>query len=128
MFHRYMKCFYIRLNIKKSDWKSHSSIVQMIKIKIAEIIEEIKLIINRIFKRNAKTANKEKKKSNKFENTNHIENENSFYSFFAMFLSFAINLISYKLLNCWIFDCALNIHVCNDSSRFQLDHFINFNN
>jgi hypothetical protein len=62
MSHRYMKCFYIRLSIKKSDWKSDSSIVQMIKIKIAETIESIKLIINRIIKRDAETTTKEKKK------------------------------------------------------------------
>ncbi len=125
MSHRYMKCFYIRLNIKKSDWKSDSSIVQMIKIKIAETIESIKLIINRILKRNAETAIKEKEKSNKFENANHIESEN-FYSFFAMSSSFAIESISYKLLNCWILNCASDIHVCNDSSRFQLDRLVNF--
>jgi hypothetical protein len=73
----------------------------MIKIKIVETINEIKLIINRILKRNAKTANKKKEKLNKFENANHIKNENeNSYSFFAMFSFFAINSISYKLLNC----------------------------
>jgi hypothetical protein len=128
MFHRYMKCLYIRLSIKKSDWKSNSSIVQMIKIKIAETINEIKLIINRILKWNAKTTNKEKEKSNKFENANHIENENenSLYSFFAISSYFAIDSISYKLLNCWILNCALYIHVRNNSSRFQLDRLVNF--
>jgi hypothetical protein len=43
-----------------------------------------------------------------------------------MFSSFTIDSISYKLLNCWILNCASNIHVCNDSSRFQLDRFVNF--
>ncbi len=128
MFHRYIKCLYIRLSIKKSDWKSDSSIVQMIKIKIAEIIEKIKFIINDILQQNAKKTNKEKKKLNKFENVNHIENENSFYSFFAIFSFFAIDSIFHKLLNYWILDCASNIHVCNDSSRFQLDRFVNFEN
>jgi hypothetical protein len=61
MFHRYMKCLYIRLSIKKLNWKSNSSIVQIIKIKIAETIEEIKLIINRILKQDAKTTNKKKR-------------------------------------------------------------------
>jgi hypothetical protein len=126
MFHRYMKCFCIQFNIKKSDWKSDLSIVQIIKIKIAETVEKMKLIINCILKRETKTVNKEKKKSNKSENANHIENENSSYSFFAMSSSFAIDSISYKLLNCWTLNCALNIHVCINSSRFQLDHFVNF--
>jgi hypothetical protein len=40
--------------------------------------------------------------------------------------SFAIESISYKLLNCWTLNCASNIHVCNDSSRFQLDRLVNF--
>jgi hypothetical protein len=71
----------------------------MIKIKIAEAVESIKLIINRILKRDADAATKEKEKSNKSENANHIESENS-YSFFAVSSSFAIESISYKLLNC----------------------------
>jgi hypothetical protein len=71
----------------------------MIKIKIAEIIEKIKFIINDILQQNAKKTNKEKKKLNKFENVNHIENENSFYSFFAIFSFFAIDSIFHKLLN-----------------------------
>ncbi len=40
--------------------------------------------------------------------------------------SFAIESILYKLLNCWILNCASNIHVCNDSSKFQLDRLVNF--
>jgi hypothetical protein len=65
---------------------------------------------------------------NKSENSNHIENENenSFYLFFAIFSFFVIDSISYKLLNCWTLNCASNIHVCNNSSRFQLDCFVNF--
>jgi hypothetical protein len=106
MSHRYIKCLYIWLSIKKSDWKSDLSIVQIIKIKIAETVDEIKFIINRILKQDAKTANKEKEKSNKFENSNHIVNKNSSYSFFAVFSSFAIDSTLYKLLNCWTFDCA----------------------
>ncbi len=130
MFHRFMKCFYIRFCIKKSEWKSESSILQMIKIKIAETIKSIKQTIDRILKRDA--ANKEKEKSNKSKKSNInsilIEIENSFYSSFAMFSSFAIDSISYKLLNCWILDCASDIHVCNDSSRFQLDRNVNSEN
>jgi hypothetical protein len=73
----------------------------MIKIKIAEIVDEIKLTIMRILKRDAKST-KEKEKSNKSEKSKNIsiEIENSFYSSFAMFSSFAIDSISYKLFNC----------------------------
>ncbi len=64
MSHRFMKCSYIRLCIKKSDWKSESSIVQMIKIKIVEIVDEIKLTIMRILKRDAKSAKEKKNRTN----------------------------------------------------------------
>jgi hypothetical protein len=129
MFHRYMKCFYIRFRIKKFDWKFNQLILQMIIIEIAKIVEEIKIIINRILKRNVKIIilkkTKKSKKSNKANNIL-IENfENSSYLSFATFLAFAIDSILYKLLNCWILDCATNLHVCNDSSRFQLNRFIN---
>jgi hypothetical protein len=84
----------------------------------------MKITLDRILKRDADAANKKKetKKSCKSKN---VSIENSFYSFFAMFSAFAINSISYKLLNCWILDCATNIHVCKNSSRFQIKRLIN---
>jgi hypothetical protein len=45
-----------------------------------------------------------------------------------MFSSFAIDSISYKLFNCWTLDCASNVHVCNDSSRFQFNRCVNSEN
>ncbi len=76
----------------------------MIIIEIAKIVEEIKIIINRILKRNVKIIilkkTKKSKKSNKANNIL-IENfENSSYLSFATFLAFAIDSILYKLLNC----------------------------
>jgi hypothetical protein len=87
----------------------------------------MKITFDCILKRNVNAINKKKKtnKSNKSNNVS-IENfENSFYLSFAMFSAFAIDFISYKLLNYWILDCATNIHVCNDSSRFQINRLIN---
>ncbi len=123
MSHRYMKCSYIRSRIKQFDWKSDLSILKMIKTKIEQVIDEMKITLDRILRRNADATNKKKetKKSSKSDN---VSIENSFYSSFAMFSAFAIDFISYKLLNCWIFDCATNIHVCNDSSRFQIKRLI----
>jgi hypothetical protein len=125
MSHRYMKCSYIRSRIRQRDWKFDLSILKMIKTKIKQIIDEMKITLDRILKRDADATNKKKetKKSNK---SNNVSIENSFYSSFAMFSAFAIDSILYKLLNCWILDCATNIHVCNDSSRFQIKRLINF--
>jgi hypothetical protein len=128
--HRYMKCSYIRSRIKQLDWKSDLSILKIIKIKIEQVVDEIKITFDRILSKDANATNEKKEtdKSNKSNNVS-IENfENSFYLSFAMFSAFAIEFISYKLLHCWILDCATNIHVCNNSSRFQINRLINLKN
>jgi hypothetical protein len=99
-----MKCLYIWLRIKQLDWKSDLSILKMIKTKIEQIIDEMKITLDRILRRNVNTINK-KKETKKSSKSNNVSIENSFYSFFAMFSAFAIDFISYKLLNCWILDC-----------------------
>jgi hypothetical protein len=79
--------------------------MKMIKVRVAETIDEIKITIDRILKKDAETAEKEKEKSNKSDKSkksNNVSIENSFYSSFAMFSAFAIDFISYKLLRCWI--------------------------
>jgi hypothetical protein len=41
--------------------------------------------------------------------------------------AFAKRQISYKLINCWTLDSDIDIHVCNDSDRFQLNRIIDSN-
>jgi hypothetical protein len=36
--------------------------------------------------------------------------------------------ISYKLINCWTLNSDIDIHVCNDSDRFQLNRIIDSEN
>jgi hypothetical protein len=42
--------------------------------------------------------------------------------------TFAREQVSYKLINCWTLDSEIDIHVCNDSDRFQLNRVIDSEN
>jgi hypothetical protein len=42
--------------------------------------------------------------------------------------AFAKEQVSYKLINCWTLDNEIDIHVCNDSNRFQLNRVVNLEN
>jgi hypothetical protein len=42
--------------------------------------------------------------------------------------TFAKEQFFYKLMNCWTLDSEIDIHVCNDSSRFQLNRVTDSNN
>ncbi len=42
--------------------------------------------------------------------------------------TFARRQVSYKLINCWTLDSEIDIHVCNNSDRFQLNRIIDFEN
>jgi hypothetical protein len=42
--------------------------------------------------------------------------------------TFAKKQVSYKLINCWTLNSDIDIHVCNDSNRFQLNRIIDFAN
>ncbi len=121
MFHRYIKCFYIQSRIKNLDWKFDLSILKMIKIKIAKVIDEIKLTIDRILRRNADTTNKEKetRKSNKSNNVS-IEISKILFIRFSR-CSQLLQSILY-CINYWIaeFLTARQIHVCNDSLRLVI--------
>jgi hypothetical protein len=41
--------------------------------------------------------------------------------------TFARRQISYKLMNCWTLDSDIDIHVCNDLDRFQLNRITDSN-
>jgi hypothetical protein len=41
---------------------------------------------------------------------------------------FAKEQVSYKLINCWTLDSEIDIYVCNDSNRFQLNRIIDSEN
>jgi hypothetical protein len=42
--------------------------------------------------------------------------------------TFVEEKISYKLINCWTLNNEIDIYVCNDSDRFQLNRMINLEN
>jgi hypothetical protein len=42
--------------------------------------------------------------------------------------TFAKKQVSYKVINCWTLNNEIDIHVCNDLDRFQLNRVIDFEN
>jgi hypothetical protein len=42
--------------------------------------------------------------------------------------TFAKEQVSYKLINCWTLNSEIDIYVCNDSDRFQLNRIIDSEN
>ncbi len=119
--HQFRYCSYILSHLKQSEFKSNSTIEKMMIDRIINATSKLKVILNVCFKRN---VSEEKLDTIKSDNKISIENFDD-YSSFAMFSTFVTESNSYKLLNCWILDCATNIHVCNDLERFQLDKSAN---
>jgi hypothetical protein len=70
------------------------------------------------------------------ENKDDLNDESSKEKFFddevilnvSFAKAFAKKQVSYKLINCWTLDSEIDIHVCNDSDRFQLNRVIDFEN
>jgi hypothetical protein len=118
-------CYYLIEKIRSTEWKSN---------------EEIKKKINKIFESNSKlrvAVKYAKKKVRKWlEKDKTIENfdDESTQTLrrVALNVSFAKTFveskISYKLINCWTLNSEIDIHVCNDSERFQLNRMTDSEN
>jgi hypothetical protein len=82
----------------------------------------------------AKTSKNDWKKSSKkrmTQTTNRREKKSFFDDEMTLNVSFtetfAKRQVSYKLINCWTLNSDIDIHVCNDSDRFQLNRVIDSN-
>ncbi len=122
-----MNCFYIRSKIRTQKWKLDQAIKKAMKNRISETSINIKKMIESIQRINVEKA-KNSDQSDKSKDKLEISIANSFFSSFAMFSTFAVVLISNRLLNCWTLNSEIDTHVWNDSARFQLNRLVNLRN
>jgi DNA repair ATPase RecN len=124
--HSLNECYYLIEELRSTEWKSTEEM--MIKIeKILETNSKIKTTVKWI----RKNVKKRLKKVIEKENNSNDESSKK-KSFFddevtlnvSFAETFAKKQISYKLINCWTLDSDIDIHVCNDSDRFQLNRII----
>jgi hypothetical protein len=140
--HLYKDCFYILIKNRSSEWKSNSKIEALMIEKIAksDFIRKKIYMTKKIIDKNTtdlkfKNFNFANSNFAKFENFNsadiNIANfklvnivavraslEDAVSTAFAS--TFSEKFYSYKLQNCWILNCDIDIHVCNDRRRFNL--------
>ncbi len=128
--HSFNDCFYLIENIRSIKWKSNEEIMKKIE-KILETNSRVRTAIKYARKNvkrrlkkiieNENDSNDESSKKKSF-----FEDEMTLNVSFAK--TFAKKQVSYKLINCWTLDSEIDIHVCNDSNRFQLNRIIDSEN
>ncbi len=128
--HSFNDCFYLIENIRSIEWKSNEEIMKKIE-KILETNSRIRTAIKyarRNVKRRLKkiTENEDDSNDKSSKKKSFFENEVTLNVSFAE--TFAKRQIFYKLINCWTLNSEIDIHVCNDSDRFQLNRVIDSEN
>jgi hypothetical protein len=106
-----------------------------IKKKINKILEansRLRVAVKYVKKKVKKRLEKEKKIENNFDDESRSMTKKFFNDEVILNVSFAEtfakNRILYKLINCWTLNSEIDIHVCNNSDRFQLNRVIDFEN
>jgi hypothetical protein len=128
--HSFNECYYLIEELRSTEWKSNEEIMK----KIENILEK-----NSRIKTTMKWARKNvkrrlKKIIEKENDSNDESTKKKSFNFDKMTLNvsfvetFAKRQISYKLINCWMLNNEIDIHVCNDSERFQLNRVIDSEN
>jgi hypothetical protein len=128
--HSFNECYYLIEELRSIEWKSNEEMMK----KIEKILET-----NSRIRTTVKWARKNVKRRLKkvIEKENDSDDESSRKkSFFddevtlnvSFARTFAKRQVSYKLINCWTLDSDIDIHVCNDSDRFQLNRVVDSNN
>jgi hypothetical protein len=132
--HSFNDCFYLIENIRSIEWKSNEEIMKKIE-KIIETNSRIKTAIKyarRNVKRRLKKIIENEDDSNDESRSNKSTKKKSFNDEVTLNVSFAETFareqVSYKLINCWTLNSDIDIHVCNNSDRFQLNRIIDFEN
>jgi hypothetical protein len=128
--HSFNECYYLIEKLRSTEWKSNEEMMKKIE-KILEtnsrITSAVKWVCKNVKKRLKKVIEKEddsnESKSSKKKSFNF--DEVTLNASFAE--TFTKKQVSYKLINCWTLDSDIDIHVCNDSNRFQLNRIIDSN-
>jgi hypothetical protein len=121
--HSFNECYYLIEELRSTEWKSNEEMMKKIE-KILETNSRIRTTVKwarKIVKRRLKKVIEKENDSNdeSSRKKSFFDDEVTLNVSFAE--TFAKEQISYKLINCWTLDSETNIHVCNDSERFQLN-------
>jgi hypothetical protein len=128
--HSFNECYFLIEELRSIEWKSNGEMMKKIE-KILEtnskIRSEVKWI-RKIVKKRLKNVMEKKNDSN-----DESSKKKSFFNDEVMLNvsfaeTFAKKQVSYKLINCWTLHSETNIHVCNDSDRFQLNRVFDSEN
>jgi hypothetical protein len=127
--HSFSECYYLIEKLRSIEWKSNEEMMKKIE-KIFETNSRIRSAVKWV----RKNVKRRLKKIIEKENDSNDESSRK-KSFFddemtlnvSFAEAFARRQISYKLINCWTLNSDIDIHVCNDSDRFQLNRVIDSN-
>jgi hypothetical protein len=127
--HSFSECYYLIEKLRLTEWKSNEEMMKKIE-KILETNSRIRSAVKwarKNVKRRLKKVIEKENDSNdeSSRKKSFFDDEVSLNVSFAE--TFAKRQISYKLINCWTLNSDIDIHVCNDSDRFQLNRIIDSN-
>jgi hypothetical protein len=117
--------YYLIEKIRSIEWKSNEEIKKKI-IKILESNSRLRIAVKNAKKKTKKWLEKDKKIENFDDESTQTSKEIILNVSFAE--TFVEEKILYKLINCWTLNSEIDVHVCNDSDRFQLNRMIDFEN
>jgi hypothetical protein len=123
--HLFKDCYYLIEKICSTEWKSNEEIKKKIN-KILESNSKLRIAVKYVKKKVRKWFEKNKKIENFDDESTQTSKEIALNVSFAE--TFVEDKISYKLINCWTLNSEIDIHVCNDSERFQLNRVIDSEN
>jgi hypothetical protein len=120
--HLFKDCYYLIEKIRLTEWKSNEEIKKKIE-KILETNSGMRIAVRYVKQKVKKWLEKEKKFENDFDDESTTASKRIMLNV-SFAETFAERQVSYKLINCWTLDSDIDIHVCNDSDRFQLNRMI----
>jgi hypothetical protein len=123
--HLFKDCYYLIEKIRSIEWKSNEEIKKKI-IKILETNSKLRIAVKYAKEKVKKWLEKDKKIENFDDESTQTSKKITLNVSFAE--TFVEKKISYKLINCWTLNSEIDIHVCNDSDRFQLNRMIDLEN
>jgi flagellar motility protein MotE (MotC chaperone) len=123
--HFFKDCYYLIEKIRSIEWKSNEETKKKIN-KILESNSKLRVAVKYIKKKVKKWLKKDKKIENFDDESTQTSKKIILNVSFAE--AFVERKISYKLINCWTLDNEIDIHVCNDSERFQLNRVVESEN
>jgi hypothetical protein len=127
--HLFNECYFLIEKLRSIEWKSNEEMMKKIEknletnSRIRSAVKWARKIVKRRLKKVIEKKNDSNDESTKKKSFN---DEVTLNVSFAK--TFAKKQISYKLINCWTLNSDIDIHVCNDSNRFELNRVIDFEN